>query len=74
MITVENVSIQESTVSVPDVVFSLGACLWYCADYSLPRAEEPALSRALQQLLMQMTQEDGGRRPSLEQIIQVGIV
>ena len=52
-------------------MFSLGAVLWFCADWGLPEEEEPVLSAALQSLIVEMTQGDPDSRPSLAELIQV---
>ena len=48
--------------------------MWYCADYGLSESEEPALSKALQNLLVDMTQSVVEDRPSLDQLVQVTVV
>ena len=62
------------TISPQRAVFSVGACLWYCADYGLIEAEEPVLSRTLQNLLVDMTKSVVEERPTLQQIVQVSLI
>ena len=52
-------------------MFSVGACLWFCADYGLTESEEPVLSKTLQNLLVDMTQSTVEERPTLQQLVQV---
>ena len=52
-------------------MFSVGACLWYCADYGLSENEEPVLSKKLQNLLVDMTRSAVQERPTLQQLVQV---
>ncbi|XP_078669312.1 kinase non-catalytic C-lobe domain-containing protein 1-like isoform X2 [Branchiostoma floridae x Branchiostoma belcheri] len=52
-------------------VFGVAASLWSAADWGLPANQEPALSDQLEGLLVSMTQDKPGDRPSIREVLQM---
>ncbi|XP_035671726.1 kinase non-catalytic C-lobe domain-containing protein 1-like isoform X2 [Branchiostoma floridae] len=52
-------------------VFGVAASLWSAADWGLPANQEPALSDQLEGLLVSMTQDKPGDRPSIREVLQI---
>lgn len=64
-------TLQSDTADGASIVFSLGATLFFSADYMLDAEEEPVLSKELELLLAAMTDEDASDRCTLEEVTTV---